>query len=48
MGNEEIILHFRLIHISVKADVNQAWSGQRHVGNFQMWMGCKLCRLETY
>jgi len=23
-------------------------SGLRHVGNVQVWMGCKPCRLETY
>ncbi len=33
MGNEEIILHFRRISISVKADANPAWSGRRHDAN---------------
>jgi hypothetical protein len=57
MGNEEALLRFRRIYISIY--VNPAWSGQRHVGvrfhcegsveqNLQMWMGCKLCRPQTY
>jgi hypothetical protein len=32
MGNEEGLLHFRRIYITVY--VNPAWSGQRHVGDF--------------
>ncbi|MCX5806404.1 MAG: hypothetical protein NT010_10115 [Proteobacteria bacterium] len=54
MGNEEILLHFCLIHINVY--VNQAWVVSGMAGMFQirmgcnmsvilqMQMGCKLCR----
>ncbi|MCX5805880.1 MAG: hypothetical protein NT010_07420 [Proteobacteria bacterium] len=42
MGNEEILLHFRLIHINVY--VNQAWVVGGMSGILQMWMGCEICR----
>ncbi|MCX5805226.1 MAG: hypothetical protein NT010_04035 [Proteobacteria bacterium] len=42
MGNEEILLHFRLIHINVY--VNQAWVGSGMAGMFQIRMGCEPCR----
>ncbi|MCX5806955.1 MAG: hypothetical protein NT010_12995 [Proteobacteria bacterium] len=42
MGNEEILLHFRLIQINVY--VNQAWVVSGMAGMFQIRMGCEPCR----
>jgi len=57
MGNEENFLHFRRIHIS--AYVNTAWVVSGMSGKvslrvalssniLQMWMGCEICRPQTY
>jgi len=46
MGNEEIILHFRRIHIIIY--VNPAWMGSGMEEMQQMWMRCKPCRPQTY
>jgi|GEM_PF-2304660 len=49
MGNEETLLHFRRISISdwrlmlIRLGVGSGMSGI-----LQMWMGCEICRPQTY